>query len=53
MRGLDDADLRLLSLPTEHQSAENLVVIREDEPTSIVAFTLAYAPPLGRDWSIG
>lgn len=28
------------SLATEHQSAENPVVIREDEPTSIVAYTL-------------
>ncbi|KAI8455619.1 hypothetical protein BY996DRAFT_6431009 [Phakopsora pachyrhizi] len=40
-RGVDFLPLDYPQLPTEHQSAENPVLIREDEPSSIIAYTLA------------
>lgn len=40
-RGAEFLTLEYPQLPTEHQSAENPVLIREDEPSSIIAYTLA------------
>lgn len=40
-RGAEFLPLDYPQLPTEHQSAENPVIIREDEPSSIIAYTLA------------
>ncbi|KAH9809670.1 hypothetical protein DFH28DRAFT_1187624 [Melampsora americana] len=40
-RGAEFLALEYPQLPTEHQSAENPVLIREDEPSSIIAYTLA------------
>ncbi|KAG0146018.1 hypothetical protein CROQUDRAFT_78200 [Cronartium quercuum f. sp. fusiforme G11] len=39
-RGAEFSPLEYPQLPTEHQSAENPVLIREDEPSSIIAYTL-------------
>jgi len=40
-QGAEFLPLEYPQLPTEHQSAENPVIIREDEPSSIIAYTLA------------
>ncbi|MBW0477926.1 hypothetical protein O181_017641 [Austropuccinia psidii MF-1] len=40
-RGADFLPLEYPQLPTEHQSEETPVIIREDEPSSIIAYTLA------------
>lgn len=48
-RGADFAPLEWPLAASEHLFADNPILVREDEPSSILAFMLSYVPPSARD----